>query len=521
MASKDDAGSPWASQYVPIGRAIVIPFLLICALLAVISFARQSGATSRFTYASTYKSIDEKLLNADGTPRLSTVPNQLASIMKDVVFNNVHLNAGEISFYNFFSDGMQGGYPGLTPKIWIMMLLQSIGGSDVLYQAPHTVPGDGTTPPPNLLPPLALQGCVGSCYANAMQYSYQAALATTIKNLTLAGGLGEIEPSVIINLEHHMRLSRPWLTWMYKRAFKVLLQDSPLSQGGHPLAVGLAVRSVGAPLEEQYDYPSSYYNGLKLTPVSTESCENCVVYKCIPPHVEDAELSDAFDKYVLPPPGGVVALAKIYGFDRYGVKLLHPNDTVVATMACAFSVDVEVSCEEAYGGFTDLSWSSFSSQYVKTMRGWVSAGFAPTIGIPVFDTWSSTGYSSIIPFPVPSTAKIIGYHAMAVVNFTTTTTDCVSNIQTQALNVYGAQYLDAGCLKLRNSWGNDVGSNGYHWLPMGFLITYLWGGRIDMSASIPAAPSWPFPFATATESDFTRDWQPLLAGGVVVTTPPL
>jgi hypothetical protein len=272
-------------------------------------------------------------------------------------------------------------------------------------------------------------------------------------------------------------------------------------------------------LEEQYDYPSSYYSGMQMTPFPTDSCENCVVYKCVPPHVDDDQLSDAYDKYVLPPPGGVVALAKIYGFDRFGVKLLHTNKTVVDAVACAFSSSIEGSCENTYGAFSEASWDSFSTLYVTTIRRWVSAGLSPVIGIPVFDTWSADGYPEILPFPVPDTAKPIGYHALAICNFSLTTDDCASSLNTAHYNVYGAAHSDAGCLKLRNSWGEDVGNAGYHWMPTAYLTTYLWGGRVDLNPVIGTA--WPFPFRTAAAADFSRDWQSLLAGGVVITPPPV
>lgn len=268
----------------------------------------------------------------------------------------------------------------------------------------------------------------------------------------LNGGLGDVPPESLIKIQENMAPSRAWVQYYYKRVFKPLFMDSVLSQGGHPIASLIVVRILGAPLESQYRYPEAYYRGFKKT-----TKNGYTYYQCSPPHVTDDVLSDVFQKYAKPPPGGVVALAKVYNFEKFVPKLLHNDQSKsLFTIACAFSVPN--ACTQAYGTPSLVEWKAFSQPFVRRLRHVLSEGFGIAIGIPVFASWSLTGYPYKLPFPVPTNDAVTGYHAMSAVSFTVTSSNCTDRSD---LNVYwdtdSGSLKDAGCLILRNSWGDDAG----------------------------------------------------------------
>lgn len=162
-------------------------------------------------------------------------------------------------------------------------------------------------------------------------------------------------------------------------------------------------------------------------------------------------------QYAKPPPGGVVALAKVYNFDKFVPKLLHDDESKsLVTIACAFSVSN--ACTQAYGSPSLSGWKTFSQPFVQRLRQALSNGYGVAVGIPVFASWALSGYSYKLPFPVPSNDMVTGYHALSAVSFTTDSSNCTERAD---LNVYwdasSGSLKDAGCVILRNSWGADAG----------------------------------------------------------------
>ena len=424
--------------------------LLVCIIcvfffcvLGLVTFARNSGSSARFVYSSQSASTHTSLLNDDGTAKQLVVPSGLAHIINQVVFHSSSLeDTVKDPFFTFYTVDKEDAV------LYLSNLLYSVGGAANLFYAidNRTV----YTPPPNLLPELQDQSCVGSCYAHAAAYTLTA--ARKMLSARMVDGVDQVPPSVLINIQENMAPSRAFIQYYYKRIFKSILGSSPLTQGGHPVAALLAVKKLGCPLESQYSYPSDYYRGFKKTTRNGLS-----YYTCKAPHVSDATLADVFQKYAVAPPGGVVALSKIYGYDTFQPKILYHNeDGMLDAIACSFSI--ENACKYAYSSaFDETSWKPMSYGFVTRLRQALSDGLGVAIGIPVFDEWSMSGYSYKLPFPVnPNTAQVTGYHAMAGVNFTLTSDECT---EFSNLNVYwdGSQMADAGCVTLRNSWGEHAG----------------------------------------------------------------
>ena len=420
---------------------IVAVCVFLFCVLGLVSFARNSGSSGRFVYSSHATSTHASLLNSDGTTKPLVVPSGLAHVVAEIVFHSSSVGMGsDDPFFTFYNVEQ-------VALLYLSNLLQSVGGAAALFYTLDTRPS--YTPPPNLLPALQDQSCVGSCYAHAAAYTLQA--ARKMYSASLAGGLGEVEPAVLISIQETLAPSRAWIAYYYKRIFKNILADSPLSQGGHPIAALLAVKVLGSPLESQYSYPSEYYRGFQKTTRS-----GITYYACQPPHVSDAVLSNVFQKYAQAPAGGVAALARIYGYDTFQPKILFHDETkMLDAVACSFSI--EGTCALAYGAHTAANWQTMSEGFVKRLRQALMDGLGVAIGIPVFASWAMSGYAYRLPFPVSVDDQVTGYHAMGAVNFTLTSDECTDRSD---LNVYwdGSQMADAGCVTLRNSWGETAGA---------------------------------------------------------------
>lgn len=420
---------------------IVAVCVFLFCVLGLVSFARSSGSSGRFVYASHSASTHAALLNNDGTSKSLVVPSGLAHVVSQIVFHSSSVGmASDDPFFTFYSVEQ------VDALLYLSNLLQTVGGASALFYALDT--RTSYTQPPNLLPALQDQSCVGSCYAHAAAYTLQA--ARKMYSANLSGGLDEYPPSVFIKIQETLAPSRAWIAYYYKRLFKNILAASPLSQGGHPIAALIAVRVLGSPLESQYSYPSEYYRGFKKTTRS-----GITYYACQPPHVSDSVLSNVFSKYAQAPAGGVAALARMYGYDTFQPKILfHAQDKMLDAVACSFSIDG--TCALAYGDHTAENWQLMSEGFVKRLRQALMDGLGVAIGIPVFASWAMSGYAYQLPFPVDVDDTVTGYHAMAAVNFTLTSEQCTS---ASDLNVYwdGSQVADAGCVTLRNSWGEDAG----------------------------------------------------------------
>ena len=421
---------------------IVAVCVFLFCVLGLVSFARSSGSSGRFVYSSHSSSTHAALLNNDGTSKSLVVPSGLAHVVSEIVFHSSSVGMGtDDPFFTFYSVEQ------VDALMYLSNLLQSVGGAAKLFYALDN--RSTYTQPPNLLPVLQDQSCVGSCYAHAAGYALQA--ARKMYSAALHGGLGEVEPAVLIRIQETLAPSRAWIAYYYKRIFKNILADSPLSQGGHPIAALLAVRVLGSPLESQYSYPSEYYRGFQKTTRS-----GITYYACQPPHVSDSVLSDVFQKYAQAPAGGVAALARIYGYNTFEPKILfHDQSKMLHAVACSFSI--ERTCATAYGSHTAANWQSMSEAFVKRLRQALMDGLGVAIGIPVFASWARSGYAYQLPFPVDVNDQVTGYHAMAAVNFSLTSEECTGRSD---LNVYwnGSAVADAGCVTLRNSWGESAGA---------------------------------------------------------------
>lgn len=259
---------------------IVAVCVFLFCVLGLVSFARSSGSSGRFVYASHSSSTHAALLNNDGTSKSLVVPSGLAHVVSQIVFHSSSVGmASDDPFFTFYSVEQ------VDALLYLSNLLQTVGGASALFYALDT--RTSYTQPPNLLPALQDQSCVGSCYAHAAAYTLQA--ARKMYSANLSGGLDEYPPSVFIKIQETLAPSRAWIAYYYKRLFKNILAASPLSQGGHPIAALIAVRVLGSPLESQYSYPSEYYRGFKKTTRS-----GITYYACQPPHVSDSVLSTCF-----------------------------------------------------------------------------------------------------------------------------------------------------------------------------------------------------------------------------------
>lgn len=421
------------------GLLIVFVSVFLFCVLGLVSFAKSSGSSARFLYKTHSSSTHASLLNNDGTTKALVVPSGLSHIVSEVVFHSSSVGMGtQDPFFSFYS------VEAIDAETYLTNLLQSVGGATSLFYAT-----DGRASfqyPQNLLPRLQDQSCVGSCYAHSATYVLQAARKVYTATLTDH----EVSAETLVSIQETMAPSRAWIQFYYKRIFKNILADSPLSQGGHPIAALIAVRVLGAPLESQYAYPSQYYRGFKRV-----SRNGVTYYECKAPHVDDAVLSDVFQKYALPPSNGVSSLAKVYGYDKFQPKILfHEEQKMLKAVACSFSI--EGTCLLAYGEHTYDNWKTMSLGFVTRLRQALADGLGVAIGIPVFYSWARSGYSYRLPWPVAVDEQITGYHALSGVNFTLTSADCTDNA---ALNVYwdGTALADAGCVILRNSWGENAG----------------------------------------------------------------
>ena len=279
---------------------VVVGAVGAAAAAALLSLAMAQGESGRFLYMSFGETIEGRLLNEDGTPRLIVAPAGLRHLMANIVYGSpAYVETAHDPFYSLYNPDAQGGDPVLSPYLWLSHMLEAIPGGvmSLVENISTSVP---YVPPTAPVPPLPSQGCVGSCYTSAVQSAYVAAFVQRLLQYSsiIPQPSAPIE-EVLSTLGAYGAPSRPFFQYMYKRSFKRLLQDSQLGQGGHPLAVCLTTRIVGVPFESDYRYPAAYYSGTLDRGVRDCNTADCAAsnFRCSPPHVEDAVLAG----FLLPP----------------------------------------------------------------------------------------------------------------------------------------------------------------------------------------------------------------------------
>ena len=235
------AQSGWAAG-LP-GPMLIAAFVL--GILGTIAYGNTqylSNSNVRFGWLpySTESSWTQRLLNADRTPRLHTVPKKLTELMSFLVYESAGYLPVDTpdTFYTLYRESQQAGKPILSPTLYIMDAVSTVGGNGSLFILPDdiiaTVNMPTAVPLDARAPLLVQQGCVGSCYANAAQASYQYAYEVHLSNLYGAASTNvTAHAEVLANLANYNRPSRAFMAWQYKRNWKPVLDTPMLGQVRH------------------------------------------------------------------------------------------------------------------------------------------------------------------------------------------------------------------------------------------------------------------------------------------------
>ena len=97
-------------------------------------------------------------------------------------------------------------------------------------------------------------------------------------------------------------------------------------------------------------------------------------------------------------------------------------------------------------------------ELLKTIKTYLAAGIPSIFGFTVYNSINSVGSDGLIPFPV-ARERVIGGHAIAAVGYDD--------------NLKAPRTSSAGCLLIRNSWGEEWGNKGYGWLPYDYVLKGL------------------------------------------------
>jgi hypothetical protein len=249
----------------------------------------------------------------------------------------------------------------------------------------------------------------------------------SVELATIGEPLANIE-SIVNNL----RPSRSFLEYAYKRTFDFLRNETVFSQGGFPVLAALSVSSSGIPLETEYAYPALYAD-LSDVGFTVEEFQELV--------------KEAFQKLVTPPNGDILLLAQNSSW----------KDTT--WVSAGFELDT----------LTTIDLYKSSTDRIERLESLISEGYTISACIDIFENFVVN--VGIIPFP--PTGLYIGGHAVCIVGYDRNQAE------------YGPSFL------VRNSWGSDIGNEGYYWFPYGW-IGYLMTSYPFFLANwgIAINPSW-------------------------------
>jgi len=307
----------------------------------------------------------------------------------------------------------------------------------------------------NYGPPVYNQGYIGSCYANSVSamlgYSYAKKLMEQYKDIDL------VKQTISTLLP-----SRVYLEYTMQKFFSLYKKVNPFDQSGLPDILTLSLQFIqGIPLEVNYTYPELN----EFSPTQFNSFdEKTQIYlkeewtkkKIQSPDVFLKDINNATPFY-----NNIKAIFCIFKDEMYKTTLFKsPNN--LWSLAQKKNKKGQLLWYDNNGSITtkktDLGVPKYCAcQRIKLYKSILAQKNAISILFPVYSNWiDATNRTNIL---LPSTnATLFGGHVITWIGYD----DCYPNPDGSL-----------GAFKVQNSWGTNVGENGFFWMSYKWINYFL------------------------------------------------
>lgn len=308
----------------------------------------------------------------------------------------------------------------------------------------------------NYGPPVYNQGNIGSCYANSVStmlgYGYAKKLMEQYKDANL------VKQTISTLLP-----SRVYLEYTMQKFFSLYKNKNPFDQGGLPDILTLSLQFIeGLPLEVNYTYPelnefsSTQFNAFdEKTQIYLK--EEWTKKKIDSPDVFIKDINKATPFY-----NNIKAIMCIFKDEKYKINQF-PSPNNLWSLAQKKNKKGCLLWYDDNGNITTKNTGLGVPKYcacdrVKLYKSILAKNNAISLLFPIYSNWFDIRpLNTNILIPSPS-ATLKGGHIITWVGYD----DCHPNPDGSF-----------GAFKVQNSWGTNVGENGFFWMSYKWINYFL------------------------------------------------